>query len=95
MRLIKNGKRSISPELENYIVNTTLHELNSLDRRIQFVCEELGITRSAIVKLCGVTWKALWLWEKGLRVPNAVFYSYIVKLEELAKKKYEERQNKK
>jgi len=95
MRIIKNGKRTIDPELENYIVNTTLRELNILDRRIQFICQELGITRSAIVKLCGITWKALWLWEKGVNVPSAVYYSYILKLEELAKQKYEERQKQK
>jgi len=92
---IKNGKRTLPPTVEHHIINSTLLELNALDKRIQFICEELTITRSAIAKLCGTTWQALWQWEKGLRVPNAVFYSYILKLEELAKQKYEERQNKK
>jgi len=92
MRIIKNGKRNIDPAIQDYVINTTLLELNALDKRIQFICQELTITRSAITKLCGITPQALWLWEKGLRVPNAVAYGYILKLEELAKQKYEERQ---
>jgi len=92
---IKNGKRYIDPSLQDHIVKSTLLELNALDKRIQFICQELTITKTAIAKLCGITPIALYLWEKGMRVPNAVFYSYILKLEELAKQKYEERQNQK
>jgi len=94
-RTNKNGKRLLDPNLEAYVINTTLAELNALDRRIYFICRELGITQSAIAKLCGTTWQTIWHWQKGVSIPNAVFYSYILKLEELAKQKYEERQNQK